>query len=490
MFIQNFLSSFLVSHLKSIWWFLSFLILSYFLASFLLKSCVKKESLKQNLEFLKWLGLIFIANYLDKFFIDSKHIYSKYLFGLNLFLIWMLFNSFLNGLFVNIYLNKIKKQKVNHIFIDLTKLIAFGVLFIIFLKEVINIDPGSILTSSAILTGVIGLSMQDTIGSLISGLLIQIEKPFSLGDWIKVKEFEGRVVEISWRYTKIQTISFDYILIPNNSISRDTLINYSRPLPKIFRAVEIGVDLNIPPVKVKRSILEVLNTVSGIANNPKPRIAILRYENFRIIYRIGYYIYNLEQYRQIQDEVLTSIWYQFKRHNIEVSLPKYIFFRGKEKITDYSEIENLIASSILFKNLSKQALKLLIESSYIKTFNPKDFIIKKGEKDTEMYFIIKGRVEVKDKTTTLSILKQGDFFGEMSLLTGQPRSADVIALDKVECLIVDREGFRMILSQNKQLLENIQEIFEQRQKSFQENKFSETNKENLWKKFKNIFHLL
>ncbi len=155
--------------------------------------------------------------------------------------------------------------------------------------------------------------MQDTIGSLISGLLIQIEKPFSIGEWIKVNNLEGRVVEINWRYTKIQTINFDYIFIPNNSISRDTLINYSRPISRIYRYIDVGINFSISPVRIKNTILEILTQIPEIAKNPLPRVLLIDYDNFRMIYRIGYYIDRFEKHRQVQDKILSSLWYAFKQ---------------------------------------------------------------------------------------------------------------------------------------------------------------------------------
>ncbi|MDQ7032509.1 MAG: mechanosensitive ion channel family protein [Desulfonauticus sp.] len=486
---KELLLPFLNSEYKSLGIFIFFLISINLLINTVLQIFIKNKNLIDNIKIFKWIFLIVLANYINEIGILDFNIKDTYLFTINLVLTWLLFLSFLNGFYVNIYLKKIKKEKINHIFIDLTKIAVFIILFIIFLKKALNLDPSSILTSSAILTGIIGLSMQDTIGSLISGLLIKLEKPFDLGDWIKVKDLEGRVVEISWRYTKIQTLGLDYILIPNNSISKDTLINYSQPVPKVFKSVEIGVDLNVPPVKVKNTIKEVLQNIPDIAQNLRQRVFLIRYEDFRAIYKIGYYVNNIEQYRVVQDQVLSSIWYQFKKKNIEISLPKYVLFRGEKDKKDYSKIEHLISQSKLFKNLTKEEIHILISCSYIKNYLKGDFIVKKGEKDTEMYFILQGSVEIKDNDKISLTLYAGNFFGEMSLLTNQPRSADVIAKENVQCMVIDREGFKVILSQNKALLANIETIFKERQKYFLSKYPSKQIESNLWLKFKQIFHI-
>ncbi|MDD4649132.1 MAG: mechanosensitive ion channel family protein [Desulfoplanes sp.] len=420
----------------------------------------------KTVRFLKWClvlsCLIFLESWLLPHFAISPP--EKSFFSAKAVVIWFVLISFLDGWYVEIYLKKIKHRQVNHIFIDLTKLVLFVILGIVILKFTFDINPGSILTSSAILTAVIGFAMQDTIGSLISGLLIQIEKPFELGDWISVAAHEGKVVEISWRYTKIMTLSKDYILIPNNSISKDTLVNFNRPIPYVRRQTEIGVDFSIPPVRVKAALMEVLEKSSIILMTPAPIVRLIEYGPYRMQYQIIFYVRQFESARRAIDEINTSIWYQFRKEHIPVPYPQseLAVKEYHQREDDTPAIVETVKHIPLFRGMTDENLDLLVRSSYVKGFLHDQAIVRKGATDTTLFVILEGKVEVACNGKKLAEFEAGNFFGEMALLTGEPRSADIKAVEYARCLVVDREGFRMILSASPLIYDNIQNMFNER----------------------------
>jgi small-conductance mechanosensitive channel len=82
------------------------------------------------------------------------------------------------------------------------------------------------LTTSAVGAVVAGLALQDTLGNLVSGLAIQVEKPFRLGHWIRLAEWEGEVSEITWRAVKVRTRDGNEVIIPNGELAKSALVNY------------------------------------------------------------------------------------------------------------------------------------------------------------------------------------------------------------------------------------------------------------------------
>ncbi|MFW5486816.1 MAG: mechanosensitive ion channel domain-containing protein [Desulfovibrio sp.] len=376
---------------------------------------------------------------------------------------WLFIRNMLDGVYADIYIRRVKKTAVNHYFIDLCKFLVVLVLVISAIKSVFNIDPASILTSSAILTAIIGLSMQDTIGSLISGLLIQFEKPFSLGDWIQVGPLTGKVVTISWRYTKIQTINRDYILIPNNSISKDSLTNYSQPISRVRREIPVPVPLDVPPVKVKAALAEVVKNSHYVARRPKARIRADEYKEDRVIYSIVFFANRYEDLRAAQDELISSIWYHFRKHGIDLPYPVRELRRPTHRAfaSDTNVVEQLKAIP-LFEGLAPETLDKLIHSSATLRFDESETIVSTGDLGTTLYVIIDGSVVVRKDGAQLAELGPGDFFGEMALLTGEARQADVEAKEPTRCLEVDREAFRLVLEKEKGVLNNIKAIFDAR----------------------------
>src|SRR5690606_39397019 len=112
------------------------------------------------------------------------------------------------------------------------------------------VEPASLLATSALLTAVIGLSLQETLGNLFAGLAIQAERPFEVNDWIQFDEHRhrvGRVVEINWRATKVETSDRVILTVPNGVLARAPIMNFSRPTALVRRSVYVDAPFDAPP---------------------------------------------------------------------------------------------------------------------------------------------------------------------------------------------------------------------------------------------------
>ena len=98
-----------------------------------------------------------------------------------------------------------------------------------------------VFAATAVGAVVVGFALQDTLGNLFAGLAIQIEKPFRVGQWVRIADTEGLVSEITWRAVKVRTKSGNFVVVPNSKLSGDIIINYSEPTPETRIEVEVGV---------------------------------------------------------------------------------------------------------------------------------------------------------------------------------------------------------------------------------------------------------
>ncbi len=442
------------------------IIIGYGVALLIIRRYKRRNVLSAaNMRFVRWLFIYLLLVLCGNWFQQLARI--KILYHLLVFTeylaLWFTVKHFVDGFYADFYLNRIKGRTLSGITLDLIKFVALFLVVFAYLKFLFDININSILTSSVILTAVIGLSMQDTIGSLVSGLLIQIEKPFRLGDWINVGDLEGKVVEISWRYTKIETRDNNLIVIPNNSISRERLINYSAPDPVHRRRIFIGVAYDVPPIRVKEAIGAVLKGCRLVLSKPPPRVRVDAYGDSSIIYHIIFFIRQYEHHRNAIDEIYSGIWYEFKKRDIEIPFPVRTLIPVKKQAP---EVKNnaleLLHTIQLFEGMRAEELDTLLRFSDIRSYPPQTRIVVNGGVDTTFYVILSGRVAVRRADQLLAELTSGQFFGEMALLTGEPRSADVVALEQTQCLLIDREGFRVVLEQNPQVINNVNDIFSQR----------------------------
>ena len=377
---------------------------------------------------------------------------------------WMIARHGVDLFFLKISPVRADGKPGRHILQDLTKFLILAVLFGWGLRDILNVQLGPLLTSSAILTAVIGLSMQDTIGSLLSGLLLQMEKPFQEGDWIRVGETEGKVTEVTWRYTKVVTLDANAVLLPNNLVAKERLVNYDRPASHLRQIISVPAPVDAPPVAVKSAILTALRRAEGVLREPAPAARLQEIQPDRIVYSAVYYIAAFNGRLGAADAVLSAIWYQFMEHGIAIPAPLRQIVMAERTEARLATPEQLtaLAEVKLLSGMAEADLRMLMRASVTRTFSPGQTVMAQGETGTTMNIILSGLVGVSVCGREVAQLAAGQIFGEMALLTGEPRAADVRALEPTACLVVDREGFRMVLARHPVVVERVRAIFEAR----------------------------
>ncbi|MBI2438383.1 MAG: mechanosensitive ion channel [Lentisphaerae bacterium] len=419
---------------------------------------------------------------------------TAWLKGLELLLLALLAVQLIVKLYIEQYLER-RRKFVARIVRDLTTVLIIALFALLFLRVVLNVSLMAILTQSAILTAVIGLAMQDTIGNFISGLIIQIEKPFDLNDWIEIDGQRGQVREINWRYTKIETEDRIYMIIPNNKIAAEKLINYSKPTLELKEFITIGVGYEVPPVKVKQAVLAILKANSQVIRKEESEVFLHAYGDSSIVYRIGYMISNPGLRRDVQDEIYSAIWYQFKKHLIEIPYPIRTLIMKPPGIAgpDVSESSRLLARLELFAGASPEALEHLVRFGLSHTIAPGQMVVQDQEPGDSMFFILDGDFNVIKNQRISAVLHKGDFFGEMSLLTGEKRAARVEAATGGTLLEIERSAFKIIVATEPAIMRQIEAIFAQRAAANVELARDKTDPEavkaGLWQRFKKRFGL-
>ncbi len=441
------------------------------------------------LDCAKWLTALALVSELSSGILDGQYQTAMLLAGG--LCAWMAMRTFLHGIYGDIYLARIKHRPVNTIHLNLLSFAAMLGLAFYWMNTTLQVNVGALLTSSAILTAVVGLSMQDSIGSLFSGLLIQMEKPFQTGDWIKVGEHVGQVTEITWRYTKLVTANRDNLLIPNNIIGRERLLNMSQPISQVRLEVDVPAPVTVPPVRVKSALEGVLRRSSLVAAKPEALVRIVSIGRDEITYRMLFYVEDYLEAQPAKGEVLSAVWYAFQRHGIDIPMTRRQMNHA-QKTSDApdADMAGLVRSVGLFAGMRDDDLNLLTQCSAMRSYPPGAIIVVRGQTGVTMFLMVSGRVSVRLEGKELSTLGPGDMFGEMALLTGEPRQADVVSLDAVRCLEVDREAFRAVLEKNPAILANITQTFQARERDMQSRAKTtgETSSaQSLFERFRNIF---
>jgi mechanosensitive ion channel-like protein/cyclic nucleotide-binding protein len=318
-----------------------------------------------------------------------------------------------------------------------------------------------LLTTSAVGAVVVGFALQDTLGNAFAGLGIQSEKPFRVGHWIRVGDFEGRVAEVTWRATKLRTKSGNFVIVPNNIIAKDAITNYSEPAVPTRLEVEVGASYLSTPAEVKAAALEALRQVSRVLEAPAPDVLLQSFDGSAITYRVRFWISDYELDDETRDEVRTSIFYAFGRRGIEIPWPIEVGYSRDwpepDAATKQQERERVLARVDLFSRLTDEQRRGIAAASAIRLFGAGEVIVRQNDPGQSMFVICSGSavVQLQPDRREVAVIETGGYFGEMSLLTGDARSASVVARGDTAVLELDAELFRALGAADPKAVEEI-----------------------------------
>ncbi len=316
-------------------------------------------------------------------------------------------------------------------------------------------------TTSAVSAVVIGFALQDTLGNAFAGLAIQSEKPFHVGHWIKVGEFEGRVAEVTWRATKLRTKTGNFVVLPNNLVSKEAITNYSEPALPTRLEVEVGAAYQAAPNEVKAAILEAMRHSSVVLAAPAPEVHIKSFDNSAIAYRAWFWVDDYEKDEAARDDVKTAIYYAFQRHGIEIPWPIQVEYSRPWPEPDEQKrvdaLERLLERVDLFASLPGDVRHEVAASTASTVYGDGETIVKQGEPGQSMFVICSGAVAVVLEPNRVEVarIERGGYFGEISLLTGDPRSATVVARGDVVVMEIAADLFRRLGESHAAAVEQI-----------------------------------
>jgi len=346
-----------------------------------------------------------------------------------------------------------------------------------------GVTLSGIVVTSAFVTGVIVFSLQDSLSNILGGLVLQIDEAFSVGDWVKIDQTAGKVKEITWRHVAIETRNWDTVIIPNSVLIKSQVLiqgqRSGQPLQE-RRWVWFNVDFRIPPTEVIRVVTDALVTepVEGSAVDPPPNVILMDFKESYCSYAARYWLTDLAKDDPTDSLVRSRIYFALQRASIPLSVPALTAFveshdQERAKLHREREVsERLSALNLaqveLFREMNDDERRKLAERLLYAPFMKGELMTRQGAEAHWLYILTKGSAEVivstdADVHKTVATLHAGDFFGEMSLLTGEPRSASLKALEDSECYRLDRIAFADILHGRPEIAHYLSQLLARRQ---------------------------
>ncbi|HEY4595858.1 MAG TPA: mechanosensitive ion channel family protein, partial [Thermoanaerobaculia bacterium] len=184
-----------------------------------------------------------------------------------------------------------------------------------------KLDVTALIATSAVTSLVLGLALQPILGNFFAGLVISIEKPYRINDWIKVGEQEGRVAAITWRTTHLRTRDNDNLVIPNSKMADERVLNYYYPHPVHREKVRVGLPYGEPPYRIRRILLDCAAGVPGVLDKPAPDVLLVSFDPSAISYELRVWIDDIAQSHHIASDLRARIWEELRREGIEIPYP-------------------------------------------------------------------------------------------------------------------------------------------------------------------------
>ncbi|MFN2376333.1 MAG: cyclic nucleotide-binding domain-containing protein [Candidatus Binatia bacterium] len=373
------------------------------------------------------------------------------------------------------FLSKRRHITVPRLAIDLFKLLALVGVAIAILKFDYGMELSGLLVTSTVVSAVIGLAIQDMLANVAAGLGVQLERPFNVGDWLLIGDHEGVVTQLNWRTLTLLTRDRHEVLVPNSTVAKTVVINYCRPSTLQRVHTSVGVAYGHPPGIVKAALSRAASASPEVAANPPVEVLLRSFGDSSIDYDVRFWIHDYGRLFQILDGVNSRIWYELHRCGLTIAFPQRdVTLRTASDEQEKSaaerrrrEIFAVLRPLPVFAPLSDEQIETLVGGAHLHEFMEGEALVRQGEHGASLFVIRSGSVRIEKSVdggpaARMATLGVGDFFGEMSLLTGEPRSASILAEDEVEVVVVSKEAFAPVLAADSGIIVGLSAALEAR----------------------------
>jgi small-conductance mechanosensitive channel/CRP-like cAMP-binding protein len=338
-----------------------------------------------------------------------------------------------------------------------------------------GIDLTSVLATSAVVSAVLALSLQSTLGNVIGGVALQVDGSIHVGDWIQLENGrQGKVKQIGWRHTVVETRDWGTLVVPNATLLAGQILVLGKRegQPAQHRMwVYFNVDFRFPPSRVITVVNEALwnAPITNVAAEPKPNCVCMDFaspgKDSFAYYAVRYWLTDLAVDDPTSSKVRERIHTALRRADIPLARPAQTAFvtqggdqEQQSKLSRHRELRrSALRGMTLFKTLTQDELEQLVDRLKFAPFAQGELVTRKGAVAHWLYILIAGTVEIsvpaeeKHPRTIIARIDAPGFFGEMGMMTGEPRRADVHAVTDVDCYRLDKEGFGRIVQDRPEI---------------------------------------
>jgi small-conductance mechanosensitive channel len=435
------------------------------LAFFLLVAIVRAVTGKDLSMSKVWLTVkvalfgIFLSFVVEPFKVPVE--YTPYILEIHGLIMLFCWANLVAYLLVDTYLHQRMKGNVPSFLRDLLLLGVYLFFGATALRVIFDIKMTTILTTTTVLTAALAFAMQTTLANIISSFQIQADEAFRRGTWIWIKEKDvtGEIVNVGLRYSTVRTLEGHLVHVPNLYMTQNVVHSIGRrpgvPPPVTLKVL---LDYGFPPERAKAILLDALRDEPGILSAPAPWVKVDGFMDSGIHYNLRFYLEDYATLLKARDGVLRRVWYAVRREGQTFPYPHRETVR-KESAPPFRMDAAAIRGSLrrveILSPLGEQELDALVPHVRLRVYGKGETVVRQGEEGDSLFINLSGDLEVSVDGQTVGSLSGGDFFGEMSLLTGEKRRATVAAVDEVWLIEISKDAIGPIIRSHPSVLEGL-----------------------------------
>jgi len=396
---------------------------------------------------------------------------------------WMIFwtvlalLSLLEGLLLLLFRLRGQLFPVPDLLMDIAHAVAVLLAAMMVMRTELGINVGPLLASTALVTAVVGFALQGVLGNLLAGMSLHLVRTLRPGVWVAIDDLEGKVVKTNWRETRLRTLDGHLYILPNARVAEARIHNMNEPTPLRRHVIEVGASYSDAPDEVIAALVAAARSVEQVRATPPPAAMITAFLDFGINYRLEFWTAQYHRHIPIDGDVNRMIWYQFRRHGIEIPFPMSdkllndfmaVVYKQRrlpprdedlESIVDDLWRSDLVTRLVVDEQgaplLTREGLSLVAPHVRRLPFTAGERVCRQGETGETFWVVARGRltgsVEQDGHTAVSFELTPGAVVGEMGALTGVPRSASLTVAESTELLELGPEAFRTLLSLHEEI---------------------------------------
>ncbi len=348
---------------------------------------------------------------------------------------------------------------------DLSVVILYAIGILLIADNYLKIQITPVLATSAIITIVAGFALQNVLGDLFAGLALNFDESLHIGDWIRFGTIEGRIEQLRWRSMKIRTRDGYLVVVPNQNASRETVtVLGGTGGGQTAVTLTLGVSYDNEPDQVMDLIRRKVAQLEGIIPKAPVDIWISSFDDFAVTYTIRYRISDPARMNRSAGELRHHLWYAFKRYNFTIPYPIRTVISARERETRPGPelIMPILRANEILSVLPENRLEDLAGLSRLLVFGKDEQIIREDEEGKAFHLILSGDVSVSRRGQPVTSLSRGDYFGEMSLFTGEKTSASVTAESECRIIRISAQDFKDLIAMNEEIARAVSGVIARR----------------------------